>query len=53
MLYRAAEGTPSASFGWSDTPEDLSFDPIEQEMWSLSEGLNARYVFAIDHAAVD
>jgi hypothetical protein len=53
ILYRAAEGTPSASFGWSDTPEDLSLDPVDPLLWSLSEGLDARYVFAIDHTAVD
>lgn len=46
VLYRTAEGSPSASFGWSDTPEDLSYDPTDGLLWSLSEGLNARYVFS-------
>jgi hypothetical protein len=53
VLYRAAEGAASQSYGWSDTPEDLSLDPVDGVLWSLSEGLGARYVFAVDHAAVD
>jgi 2-C-methyl-D-erythritol 4-phosphate cytidylyltransferase/2-C-methyl-D-erythritol 2,4-cyclodiphosphate synthase len=53
ILYRAAEDTASQSYGWSDTPEDLSLDPVDGLLWSLSEGLGARHVFGIDHAAVD
>ncbi|HUS66030.1 MAG TPA: hypothetical protein VMZ28_15865 [Kofleriaceae bacterium] len=47
VLYRTAEDSPSASFGWSDSPEDLSYDPTDGLLWSLSEGLNARYVFSV------
>jgi hypothetical protein len=46
VLYRTAEGTPSDSIGWSNSPEDLSYDPTDGLVWSLSEGLNARYVFS-------
>jgi hypothetical protein len=47
ILYQTAENTPSIDRGWSDTPEDLSLDPTDNQLWSLSEGLNARYVFSL------
>ena len=53
VLYRAKVGAPSRSFGWIDAPEDLAYDPGDRTMWSLSEGLNARYVVGIDADAVD
>jgi hypothetical protein len=53
ILYRAAEGETSADLGWSDTPEDLSYDPTDGLLWSLSEGLSARYVFSLPLGAVD
>jgi hypothetical protein len=46
ILYRTKPNTASKSFGWNDSPEDLSFDPTTGRLWSLSEGLDARYVFA-------
>ncbi|HET6613938.1 MAG TPA: hypothetical protein VFG83_18190 [Kofleriaceae bacterium] len=53
VLYRTAEGTATQSYGWNDSPEDLSFDPVDQTLWSLSEGKNARYVFSVPLASVD
>jgi hypothetical protein len=53
ILYRAAEGRTSANIGWSDTPEDLSCDPTDRLLWSLSEGLGARHVFSLPLGAVD
>ncbi|HTE56214.1 MAG TPA: hypothetical protein VK698_35420 [Kofleriaceae bacterium] len=53
ILYRTGEGRASADLGWSDTPEDLSFDPSDGLLWSLSEGLGARYVFSLPLAAVE
>lgn len=47
ILYRTAEGSASAELGWSDTPEDLAYDPSDGQLWSLSEGLDARYVFSL------
>jgi hypothetical protein len=46
VLYRTKPNQSSKSFGWNDSPEDLSFDPTTSRLWSLSEGLGARYVFA-------
>jgi len=53
ILYRTAEGSASADLGWSDTPENLSYDPTDGLLWSLSEGLDARYVFSLPLDAVD
>jgi hypothetical protein len=53
ILYRTGEGNASAEVGWSDTPEDLSYDPIDGLLWSLSEGLSARYVFSLPLTAID
>jgi len=52
-LYRARVDTPSTTLGWSDTPEDLAFDPQASSMWSVSEGLDARYVFEVALDAID
>lgn len=53
VLYRAGDGQASAELGWSDTPEDLSYDPTDGLLWSLSEGLNARHVFSLPLSAVE
>jgi hypothetical protein len=53
ILYRSAEQEPSADLGWSDTPEDLSYDPVDGMLWSLSEGLGARHVFSLPLGDVD
>lgn len=52
-LYRARVDVPSTTLGWSDTPEDLAIDPGAGSMWSLSEGLNARYFFEVALDAID
>ena len=52
-LYRTAVGQRSATLGWIDTPEDLAFDPAEDVLWSLSEGVGARYVVAVARTAID
>lgn len=52
-LYRTQVGAPSTTLGWSDTPEDVAFDPQAQSVWSLSEGLNARYFFEVALSAID
>lgn len=52
-LYRTRVNTPSTTLGWSDTPEDVAFDPQAQSVWSLSEGLDARYVFEVSLDAID
>lgn len=52
VLYAAREAKKTISYGWVDAPEDLMFDPKLNQLWSLSEGLNARYVFAVDANAV-
>lgn len=52
-LVRTRVGTASTTLGWSDTPEDLAFDPQASSVWSLSEGTNARYVFEVALDAID
>ncbi len=52
-LVRTRLGAPSTKLGWSDTPEDLAFDPQASSVWSLSEGTNARYVFEVSLDAID
>jgi hypothetical protein len=52
-LDRTAAGTPTTRLGWSDSPEDLAFDPQAASIWSLSEGLGARYFFDVALSAVD
>lgn len=52
-LVRTRVGMPSSTVGWSDSPEDLAFDPQASSVWSLSEGTNARYVFEVALDAID
>jgi hypothetical protein len=52
-LVRTRVGEASTTLGWSDTPEDLAFDPQGNSVWSLSEGTNARYVFEVSLDAID
>nr|MBA3540094.1 hypothetical protein [Deltaproteobacteria bacterium] len=52
-LYRARVDAPSATLGWIDSPEDLAFDPQANLVWSLSEGLDARYVIGVALGAID
>ena len=51
-LVRVREGGTSTRYGWSDTPEDLAYDPQDALVWSLSEGLGARYVFAVPRTSI-
>ncbi|HET9626634.1 MAG TPA: hypothetical protein VFP84_34965, partial [Kofleriaceae bacterium] len=44
-LDRTGPGVKTTRLGWNDSPEDLAFDAQDATIWSLSEGLNARYVF--------
>jgi hypothetical protein len=52
-LYRTQVAVPSTTLGWIDAPEDLAFDPQANAVWSLSEGINERYVIAVDLGAID
>lgn len=52
-LYRTSVGQPRQELGWIDAPEDLAWDPQGAAMWSLSEGLDARYVFSVAATAID
>ncbi|NUP05379.1 MAG: hypothetical protein HOW73_04890 [Polyangiaceae bacterium] len=47
ILYRAKVGE-RAAVDWIDTPEDMMIDTTTNEIFSLSEGYDARYVFAAD-----
>lgn len=51
-LVRVAEDTSSVRLGWSDSPEDLAYDPQRDSVWSLSEGTDARYVFDVARASI-
>lgn len=46
-LYRV-DLAGRATVGWIDTPEDVMVDNVERQLFSLSEGLSERYVFAMD-----
>ncbi len=52
VLYAAREAKKTLSYEWVDAPEDLMFDGKANQLWSLSEGIGARYVFAVDASAV-
>lgn len=52
VLYAAREAKKTLSYKWVDAPEDLMFDGVGNQLWSASEALNARYVFAVDATAV-
>lgn len=47
-LYVMQQTGPSTTLGWVDSPEDVSYDPMQGRLWSLSEALGARYVFSVD-----
>ncbi|NUP07399.1 MAG: hypothetical protein HOW73_15220 [Polyangiaceae bacterium] len=51
-LYRAAPDSPSETYGWNKWPEDLSYEPADDLLWSVSEGENERFVFATPLSAV-
>jgi len=52
-LYRTAVAQPRQELGWIDAPEDVSWDPQGAALWSLSEGVDARYVFSVAATAID
>lgn len=52
-LYRTRENQPSQALGWIDAPEDLAWDPHAAELWSLSEGTDERFVFAVAASAIE
>ncbi len=51
-LDRVREGAATVRLPWSDSPEDLAFDPQGATVWSVSEGLNERYLFEVALTAV-
>lgn len=46
-LDRLGVGVPTTRLGWTDSPEDLAYDPQDGAVWSLSEAAGARYVFEV------
>ncbi len=52
-LVRTAPAMPSTRLGWSDSPEDLAFDPQAASVWSVSEGVDNRYLFEVAFTAID
>lgn len=52
-LYRTRVDEPRQELGWIDAPEDVAWDPAGAEMWSLSEGVDERYVFSVAATAID
>ncbi len=52
-LDRVKVNAATVRLPWSDSPEDLAFDPQGQTIWSLSEGVDSRYLFEIALSAVD
>ncbi|MEJ7597232.1 MAG: hypothetical protein WKG01_04915 [Kofleriaceae bacterium] len=52
-LVRTALDTPSVTLGWSDSPEDLALDPQAMTVWSVTEGLDARYLFEVALGSID
>jgi hypothetical protein len=51
-LLRVREATASVTLGWSDSPEDLAYDPQRDSVWSLTESLDQRYVFEVARTAI-
>ncbi|MEQ1500888.1 MAG: hypothetical protein ABMB14_01590 [Myxococcota bacterium] len=49
-LYAVTE-SGRTSYGWIDSPEDVLVDLVNDQLWSLSEGLSDRYVFGADLSA--
>lgn len=50
-LYVAPPASPSASYGWIDSPQAVMLDG--ERIWSLSEKAGARFVFAASRAAYE
>lgn len=50
-LYRATPGAASTAFTWPRGPEDLSFWPGSDELWTLTEFAGTRKVFGVDVTA--
>lgn len=46
-LYRVTS-KGSTTFPWNEWPEDLMYDTSRNQIWSLSEGDGARWVFSVD-----
>ncbi len=46
-LYRTGVGTPSEECVWIDGPEDLHYAPQSGNLWSLTEHIGKRLVFAL------
>jgi hypothetical protein len=46
-LYRV-DASGRASVGWIDSPEDVMVDHVHRQLFSLSEAVSERYVFAMD-----
>jgi hypothetical protein len=51
-LVRVREGGTSTTFGWGDSPEDLAYDPQRDSVWSLSEVVDARYVYEVERTSI-
>lgn len=51
-LVRVREGGTSVTLGWGDSPEDLAYDPQRASVWSLSEAIDARYVYEVARTAI-
>jgi hypothetical protein len=51
-LDRVKENAATVRLGWSDSPEDLAYDPQDDAIWSLSEGVDSRYLFEVARSAV-
>jgi hypothetical protein len=51
-LNRVREGAATTRLAWSESPEDLAFDPQGATIWSLSEGVDQRYLFEVALTAV-
>ncbi len=43
-LYVKKSGAGASTFPWIDTPEDVSYDPLNAHLYGLSEGQGVRYV---------
>lgn len=46
-LIRTAPEQGSATLGWSDGPEDVAYDPQDDAIWSVTEGVGARVLFEV------
>ncbi len=50
-LYNATTAG-STGYTWVDGPEDLAIDPNNRRMWSLTEDVGDRWVFAVNLSSV-